>query len=469
MITGLSIKNTLIQKLFLLFQFLRRPDVPAILHQCDDDYTHTNCVLGFCRLEVQQPLFYQKIDELIRDSSLWRCKDTKNIYTIFRQIGVRQKKYNRGPKERESSKNESMYSTLFYFCPISLSRNKHSLATGSQQKRSTPIVKSSMSLLPLFEEQYGKTIKFNDNNIPIPRILSNDVSHPVEHVFDQTHIPIKNVANTSSVFVNAHLAEKIKQHDSVLSVSVNSPKTFESIQYDAMEHKNVPTNILSVLGSSVSLNNEAGLLSTASLDTTSAVDALLSLSSLIKFVPVTTVSNSRIDSRFEIDNTLTNCGINVLDNISSAEKNGKINMNSSNRLKALYLFIEECLVEGLVTVEKQNDHSLECILGWSSLHVSNPRILNDRIKQMVEDDHGGIWKKANGKINQTLKNPTLGVYELFRKIGVKPKKRGSILMDPGASDMFYYKEWKFINDKSFQHARSRLVPGYKFHIDKSKP
>ena len=99
MITGISIKNTMIQKLYLIFQFLRRPDVPAILHQCENDYTHTNCVLGFCRLEVQQPLFYQKIDKLISDSNLWRCKDVKNMYTILRQIGVRPKKHSRGPKE----------------------------------------------------------------------------------------------------------------------------------------------------------------------------------------------------------------------------------------------------------------------------------------------------------------------------------------------------------------------------------
>ena len=40
-------------------------------------------------------------------------------------------------------------------------------------------------------------------------------------------------------------------------------------------------------------------------------------------------------------------------------------------------------------------------------------------------------------------------------------------MDPGASDMFYHNEWKFINDKSFHHAKSRLVPGYKFNLDQA--
>ena len=40
-------------------------------------------------------------------------------------------------------------------------------------------------------------------------------------------------------------------------------------------------------------------------------------------------------------------------------------------------------------------------------------------------------------------------------------------MDPGASDMFYHKEWKFIDDKSFQQAKSRLVPGYKFNLDQT--
>ena len=54
-------------------------------------------------------------------------------------------------------------------------------------------------------------------------------------------------------------------------------------------------------------------------------------------------------------------------------------------------------------------------------------------------DQGGIWKKANGKYNQSLKNPTWGVYELFRKIGAKPRFRGPADTDPGKADMFYYK------------------------------
>jgi hypothetical protein len=82
----------------------------------------------------------------------------------------------------------------------------------------------------------------------------------------------------------------------------------------------------------------------------------------------------------------------------------------------------------------------------AKLAVKDPAQLNKKIRKMVEDDLGGIWKKANGKYNQSLKNPTWGVYELFRKIGAKPRFRGPMDSDPGKSDMFYYKEWEFKDD-----------------------
>jgi len=455
MITGISIKNTMIQKLYLIFQFLRGPDAPAILHHCEDDYTHTNCVLGFCRIEVQQPLFYQKIDKLIGDSNLWRCKDVKNMYTILRQIGVRPKKHSRGPKEGEPMKPNFMYATTFYFCPMSLERNKHGLSTGYRKKPCTRNVNSSMSFLPFFDDEYDNMTKFYSKNNSNIETFANDISHTIGPPCDQIHESIQSV----------HLIEKQNNNESVPSGSGNSAYAFESIQEDLMQKCNGITKVSPVI--EFCKDDEAVISSTVSLDTTGAVDALLSLSNPTRFVEDITLSKKKSHFSCEIENNTKICGVEVLDNISSAEKNGIINVNSSNRLKALYLFIEKCLVEGLVSVEKKIDPSLECILGWSSLHVSNPRILNDRIKKMVDDDHGGIWKKANGKMNQTLKNPTLGVYELFRKIGVKPKGRGPILMDPGASDMFYHNEWKFINDKSFQDAKARLIPGYKFNLDQA--
>jgi len=286
-----------------------------------------------------------------------------------------------------------MYSTTFYFGPMSLERNRHGLATGSRPKPCTRNVNSSMSFLPFFDDEYDNTSKFNAKNTSNIAIFVNDISHTIERTCDQIHESMKTV----------HLIEKQKNNESVPSGSGNNAYSFKSIQEDVMIKPNVLTKKSPVIESY--MNVDAVISSTVSLDTTGAVNALLSLSDPTRFVIDKTVSNNKIHSNCEIENNIKIYGTDVLYNISSSEKIGVINVNSSNRLKVLYSFIDQCLVEGLVSVKKTSDPSLGCILGWSSLRVSNPRILNDRIKKMVEDDHGGIWKKENGKINQTLKNP----------------------------------------------------------------
>lgn len=163
----------------------------------------------------------------------------------------------------------------------------------------------------------------------------------------------------------------------------------------------------------------------------------------------------------------------VMKELQKAEAAGEINPNSSKRLKVLHHLLHSCYQEGLLTYEtpSQDPSSARlspeaCILGWSKLLVKQPQQLNLRIRKMVEEDQGGIWKKANGKYNQALKNPTWGVYELFRKIGAKPRFRGPAEGDPGKNDMFYYKEWEFKNDESFRNARQRLAKGFSYCPEK---
>ena len=163
----------------------------------------------------------------------------------------------------------------------------------------------------------------------------------------------------------------------------------------------------------------------------------------------------------------------VMKELQKAEAAGEINPNSSKRLKVLHHLLHSCYEEGLLTYETPSQDpggarsSPEaCILGWSKLLVENPQQLNLRIRKMVEEDQGGIWKKANGKYKQALKNPTWGVYELFRKIGVKPRFRAPAERDPGMPDMLYYKEWEFKNDGSFRNARLRLAKGFSYCPEK---
>jgi hypothetical protein len=191
----------------------------------------------------------------------------------------------------------------------------------------------------------------------------------------------------------------------------------------------------------------------------------------------------------------------VMDRLSMAEREGKINTNSFKRLQMLQRLLNECERDELITIKimkskesketietkesketietKENKESKEtketkeskeiketkvtneinkCILGWSKLSVKEPKKFHKKILDMIVQDQTGIWKKAN----QTLKNPTLAVYELFRKIGVKPRFRGPIDEDPGKKDLFYYLEWEFKNGESFENARQRLVKGFDY-------
>ncbi len=159
----------------------------------------------------------------------------------------------------------------------------------------------------------------------------------------------------------------------------------------------------------------------------------------------------------------------VIERLNMAKKNDEINGNAYKRLVMVQRLLYQLQNDGLVamkTLETQESqtNATNCILGWAKLLVKDPLKLNEKIRKMMEEDHGGIWKKANGKYKQPLKNPTYVMYELFRKIGVKPGKnsRGPEEDDPGKHDMFYYTEWEFKDDKSFKKARQRLAKGYSY-------
>eukprot|EP00960_Hanusia_phi_P068126 766765-Hanusia_phi.AAC.7 len=137
-----------------------------------------------------------------------------------------------------------------------------------------------------------------------------------------------------------------------------------------------------------------------------------------------------------------------------------INRNSVKRLMNLEYLLQTARSQGVIAMECAPSQADNCVMGWKRIIVSDPLKLNHMIRGMVEEDMDGIWKKANGKGCRGLKNPTWGVYDLFRKIGVKPHMRGPHETDPGKSDMFYYKEWIFKNDKSFHQARKRLATGF---------
>jgi len=152
--------------------------------------------------------------------------------------------------------------------------------------------------------------------------------------------------------------------------------------------------------------------------------------------------------------------------LKKAEASGDINSNSCRRLEALHELLEKCEVDGIVAFEADTSLAKICILGWSKMDVRDPAELNSRVREMVKLDLRGIWRRANGMHATQLKNPSWGVYELFRKIGVKPRLRGPEALDPGKQDMVYYKQWQFFNSESFHTARMRLAKGYSYCPEK---
>jgi hypothetical protein len=151
--------------------------------------------------------------------------------------------------------------------------------------------------------------------------------------------------------------------------------------------------------------------------------------------------------------------------LKKAEASGDINSNSCLRLEALQELLIKCQTDGILTFEVDRS---PCILGWSKMLVKNPAEFNYRIREMIRVDLRGVCHRCNGKEHVQLRNPTWGLYELLRKIGVKPKSRcpPGVEGDPGKHDMVYYREWCFINDESFRTARLRLCKGYSYDPEK---
>ncbi len=90
----------------------------------------------------------------------------------------------------------------------------------------------------------------------------------------------------------------------------------------------------------------------------------------------------------------------VLDDLNLAMTTEEINPNSYNRLKMLLSLLNKCQLEDLITYEIPSIKKNACILGWSKIIVKDPKQLNINIRNMVDQDQGGIWKKANNRSNK---------------------------------------------------------------------
>lgn len=151
----------------------------------------------------------------------------------------------------------------------------------------------------------------------------------------------------------------------------------------------------------------------------------------------------------------------IIEQLNRARENGEIGTNYYNRLKAIFkklIEYEKINLIAMDTTESTEDNSwssinaTKTILGCSILIINNPREFYDRICKMIKEDNSSIWNKYNKK----SKNPTWVIFEMFRIIGLHPRKRGPQDTDPGKSVMIYYKEWEFRNDEHFRKMIERI-------------
>jgi hypothetical protein len=153
----------------------------------------------------------------------------------------------------------------------------------------------------------------------------------------------------------------------------------------------------------------------------------------------------------------------VIEQLNIAKINGEISTKYHKRLYTILEKLIEYEKDGLITMKTKETietnswlsiNAVNCILNFETLTLNDPKEFHDRIYKMIDDDNNGIW--IIKKNYEMPKNPTWAVYEMFRKIGLKPRSRGSQETDPGKSVMIYFKEWKFINNENFRKIAQKM-------------
>jgi len=79
----------------------------------------------------------------------------------------------------------------------------------------------------------------------------------------------------------------------------------------------------------------------------------------------------------------------------------------SSRLKALREVIQESAKASILTIEIDADPTCNNLLGWSKLHVHEPKKFNQSIRKMVLTDHRDIWNRTCGVDQWVLKRREL--------------------------------------------------------------
>jgi len=142
----------------------------------------------------------------------------------------------------------------------------------------------------------------------------------------------------------------------------------------------------------------------------------------------------------------------------------RVNDNAFRRLKACFVLLRQAERDGEVAVVASRTDLLEnCVLGFKAVHVHDVAAFNARVRAMIAVDPDGIWRRVNGKGAAALKQPTVPLYEVLRKIGVRPAgrhvHRGA---QPGEEDRFWRTRWEYVPASMTAKTVARMCKGHEY-------
>lgn len=139
-----------------------------------------------------------------------------------------------------------------------------------------------------------------------------------------------------------------------------------------------------------------------------------------------------------------------------------INANAFNRLALFRRLLLAAQRAGELSVSVAPDPAENCVVGFRRLAVHKIPEFNARVREMIERDPEGVWKKVNGKGGTALKQPTAPLYEALRKIGVRPagaRMEGGVR---GEEDRFWRAAWEYRGEGLTWDTVKRMHKGHEY-------
>jgi hypothetical protein len=523
-IANIDIKKLALDRLYILYQLIHGPNAPVknMTQDSDNNCMLGFKSIHVKQPEFYQRILELVNDEIwyVRSISTKPLKKpTWVVYELLREIGVHPMKHCRGPKQYDPGPKEFLYSEIWMFNKQIYLKNRYRLQVnyidrGCEVEKAAAekeVTRSDLEVLRTELEamrnelgQYKKAAEAKEKAEvvaevaaqvaaqvaaeiaaqTIAEIAAEAIAEAIEKAEVATEVAAEAVAKAIAELITEVATEAKTEAAAEARAELEAMRTkLEEMRTELEQYKKAEKE-----KAQPSVNSQTTTVVSMVLDETEEAEAAASLLELMRDPRIlekrdrdpSTGSGGSAQKKIRVNDDDQDIGSStnldavmepVIERLNMAKKNDEINENAYKRLVMVQRCLHQWQNDSLVTMktmetqesvetQESQTNATNCILGWAKLLVKDPLKLNKKIHKMIEEDQGGIWKKANGKYKQPLKNPTYVMYELFRKIGVKPGFRGPKEDDPGKHDLFYYTDWEFKDDESFKKAYKRLAKGF---------